>query len=477
MEYKNKIQSFTDLEVWKEAHKLVLTIYQLTKDFPKEELFGLVSQMRRAAVSITSNIAEGFSRFSYKEKTQFYSMSHGSLTELQNQILIAKDVGYLGLENFRKLSDQSVIVHKLLNAFIRKTKEFKVLRFVFLVILLHSIFQIPNSPSALAAEVGLGVNKNTFDLEILPGQTHKGELVVFNTSPDVSLPVHVQLNLWDLKEDSEDIEFVTSEPALNATKWFQLSATNLIIDPDKSKELNFSITPPADASPGTYLVMMRFQAVLPEQYFENQGPRSVPELGVIFFIKIPLLTLGGNKTHYSAEILSIEAKDADKIGFIGQAKANVFEDAVKTLVAKIKNTGIYYFKSSGYLEIKNAFGVTVYKKEMGERYLLPNRTRSLEIETLPPPPTRSENQSWFRNSLNSIYYILYSNSYLGPYSATLTLSIPNEPPVVSTINFWVIPWKFWLPNIIAVLLIVYFLLKYRHRLRDFVVTIFKGRAH
>jgi len=476
MEYKNKIQSFTDLEVWKEAHKLVLTIYQLTKDFPKEELFGLVSQMRRAAVSITSNIAEGFSRFSYKEKTQFYSMSHGSLTELQNQILIAKDVGYLGLENFRKLSDQSVIVHKLLNAFIRKTKEFKVLRFVFLVILLHSIFQIPNSPSALAAEVGLGVNKNTFDLEILPGQTHKGELVVFNTSPDVSLPVHVQLNLWDLREDTEDIEFITAEPALNATKWFKLNSSDLIIEPDKSKELGFNITPPDDASPGTYLVMMRFQAVLPEHYFEEEGPRSIPELGVIFFIRVPLITLEGNMTKYAAEIVSVEPKDADRF-FISRAKANVFEDAVKTLIAKIKNTGIYYFKSSGYVEIKNAFGETVYKKEIGERYLLPNRTRSLEIETLPPPPTRSENQSWFRNSLNSIYYILYSNSYLGPYSATLTLSIPNEPPVVSTINFWVIPWKFWLPILAVFFLILYILIKFRHRFGDFFRTLIKGKPH
>lgn len=329
--------------------------------------------------------------------------------------------------------------------------------------------------SAQAAEVGLGVSKNTFDLEILPGGTYKGEVIVYNTSPEVSLPVHVQLNLWDLKEDSEDIEFVTAEPALNATKWFKLATTNLIIDPDKSKELNFSITPPQEASPGTYLVMMRFQAVLPEQYFENQGPRSVPELGVIFFIKIPLLTLEGNKADYSAEILSVEAKDADKIGFIGQAKANIFDDAVKTLIAKIKNTGIYYFKSSGFLEIKNAFGTTVYKKELVERYLLPNRTRSLEIETLPPPP--ADTASFASNAWNWISYQFKKNSYLGPYTATLTLSIPNEAPIVSTTNFWVIPWKFWLPNIIATLAILYLFFRFHHRLRDFLVTLFRGRAH
>ena len=227
----------------------------------------------------------------------------------------------------------------------------------------------------------------------------------------------------------------------------------------------------------SYLVMMRFQAVLPEHYFEESGPRAIPELGVLFFIKVPLLTLEGDKQDYSAEIVSIESPSKEGVSLIGKARANVFDDAIKTLIAKIKNTGIYYFKASGFLEIKNAFGATVYKKEIGERYLLPNRTRSLNIEVLPPPPARAEDQSWFRSALNSISYILNSNSYIGPYTATLTLSIPNEPPVVSTANFWVIPWKFWLPNIIAILAIFYLLFRSRHRLRDFFVTIFRGKPH
>lgn len=124
MENKKKIQSFTDLEVWQEAHKLILYVYKITKNFPKEEMFGLVSQMRRASVSITSNIAEGFSRFSFKEKAQFYSMAHGSLTELQNQLLIAKDVEHLNENEFTKLSQCAITVHKLLNAFIKKTRTF-----------------------------------------------------------------------------------------------------------------------------------------------------------------------------------------------------------------------------------------------------------------------------------------------------------------------------------------------------------------
>ena len=121
---KTKIKSFTDLQVWQEGHKLVLIIYKITKKFPKTELFGLTSQICRAVVSITSNISEGFSRQSFKEKLRFYYMSLGSLTEVQNQLLIAKDLGYLDKTEFNKVAEQTINVHKLLNGFIAKTKTF-----------------------------------------------------------------------------------------------------------------------------------------------------------------------------------------------------------------------------------------------------------------------------------------------------------------------------------------------------------------
>ena len=95
----------------------------MTKLFPKEEMFGLVSQMRRCAVSITSNVAEGFSRQSYKEKVQFYSMAQGSVTELQNQLLVARDVGFLGKEKFQEITLQSVTVHKIINGLIKSSKN------------------------------------------------------------------------------------------------------------------------------------------------------------------------------------------------------------------------------------------------------------------------------------------------------------------------------------------------------------------
>jgi four helix bundle protein len=118
-----KIQKFTDLYAWKEAHILVLDIYKITKTFPRDEIYGLISQMRRAAVSITSNIAEGFSRRSFKDKAHFYTIALGSLTELENQIYISKDVGYLHLTVTQGLISQLLIAQKLINGLISKTNS------------------------------------------------------------------------------------------------------------------------------------------------------------------------------------------------------------------------------------------------------------------------------------------------------------------------------------------------------------------
>lgn len=89
------IESFKDLYAWQRAHEVVLCTYTSTEALPKHELFGLTSQMRRAAISAESNIAEGFGRTSAKDKQHFYAMARGSLYELQSQTITAGDLGYL----------------------------------------------------------------------------------------------------------------------------------------------------------------------------------------------------------------------------------------------------------------------------------------------------------------------------------------------------------------------------------------------
>jgi four helix bundle protein len=99
-------------------------VYKITKNFPKDELYAITSQMRRAVASITANIAEGFGRQSYKEKVQFYYLAQGSLTELKNFAIIAYDVGYLSQEEYNGIMAQADIVHKLLQGLITKSKTF-----------------------------------------------------------------------------------------------------------------------------------------------------------------------------------------------------------------------------------------------------------------------------------------------------------------------------------------------------------------
>lgn len=120
---KRKIKTFKDLEAWKEGHMLVIFTYKITQGFPRDEVFGLTSQMRRAAIFITSNIAEGFSRRSYKEKLQFYSIAQGSTTELQDQLTIAKDIGYISESEFEKMYELSIKVHKIINGLIKSSRS------------------------------------------------------------------------------------------------------------------------------------------------------------------------------------------------------------------------------------------------------------------------------------------------------------------------------------------------------------------
>lgn len=117
------IQNFKDLIAWQKSHILVLDIYKATSTFPNNEQFGLTNQLRRAAVSIVSNIAEGFGRRSSADRTHFYDMARASLNEVQAQLLVARDVSFITSDTHEKLEASSIECHKLLTGLINKTKN------------------------------------------------------------------------------------------------------------------------------------------------------------------------------------------------------------------------------------------------------------------------------------------------------------------------------------------------------------------
>lgn len=111
-----KIENFEDLTVWRVAMDFAVDIYTATKQFPKEESFGVTSQIRRAATSISANIAEGFGRSTIADKTHFYTMAYGSLLETRNFLHLSLRLGYLDAEEFNKLIDQSLSCKRLIVA-------------------------------------------------------------------------------------------------------------------------------------------------------------------------------------------------------------------------------------------------------------------------------------------------------------------------------------------------------------------------
>lgn len=119
----NVIKNFSDLDAWKNGHALVLEIYKITTSFPREEVYGVTSQLRRASSSITANIAEGFARYHYKDKIKFYHNSRGSAAEVQNFLLLARDIGYIELEMCAVLMEKTTEVGKLINGLIRSTEK------------------------------------------------------------------------------------------------------------------------------------------------------------------------------------------------------------------------------------------------------------------------------------------------------------------------------------------------------------------
>ena len=117
------MKTHKDLEVWKNSIKLVTTIYTVTKSYPKEELFGLTSQMRRSAVSIPSNIAEGAARISTKEFIQFLHIARGSLAELETQNIVSLNLNYLTEETFILIENEIKIIGGQLSGLLRSLKE------------------------------------------------------------------------------------------------------------------------------------------------------------------------------------------------------------------------------------------------------------------------------------------------------------------------------------------------------------------
>ena len=119
----SNMKSYRDLIVWQKSMRLVTRIYLITKELPKNELYGLTSQIRRSSISLPSNIAEGYGRNSTNDYIRFLQIACGSLYEVQTQLEICRNLEYLSKELFNEIYEQSREIERMLNSLIRKLKE------------------------------------------------------------------------------------------------------------------------------------------------------------------------------------------------------------------------------------------------------------------------------------------------------------------------------------------------------------------
>ena len=117
------LKNHKDLKVWQKSYRLCLDIYRTTKKFPKEERYGLTSQIRRAAVSIPSNIAEGYGRKTTADYLRFLYIAYGSICELETQLLLSGDLNYVKQENLKALKDGTEEVERMLKALIKSLEN------------------------------------------------------------------------------------------------------------------------------------------------------------------------------------------------------------------------------------------------------------------------------------------------------------------------------------------------------------------
>lgn len=115
--------AFENLEVWQKSRKLVISVYQLTDTFPNEERFGLTSQLRRASISVGSNIAEGSTRWSRKDQARFYEIAFGSLIEVLNQSILSNDLDFIQDDSLKSLRTEIDSIGQMLNSLYKSTQK------------------------------------------------------------------------------------------------------------------------------------------------------------------------------------------------------------------------------------------------------------------------------------------------------------------------------------------------------------------
>lgn len=414
---KTKIKNFTDLIAWQKGHLIVLEIYKLTGHFPTQEMYGLTSQIRRAAISITSNLAEGFGRKSKKEKVHFYQISIGSLTEIQNQLFVAKDLGYISEKQFQQIFEETISASKLINALIASIISSATrcqLLATFILTGIFFLFSANHNNVSAQTTTSFGVDPLKMEFELTEESSVTKEIKVYNlTNTEASYQVSAEKFNLIGEQGGLQIEKKTG-------KEIQISFDKdyLIIPANASETINATFQGKKNIETKEYLYMV---TITPESSSVTSGNAQTNVLG-----KIGILTFINYQS--SGEVLGEFSKSGRIVEFSVDRNWNFISPAYFT--ARVNSTGNTHFNAYGTVQIKNNKGEII-------------KTIALEKATILAGSTRILNE----NGKDELSWDF--QTHIGKYQAVLEVkSEDGEISLTKEITFYTIPLIVIIPVII-----------------------------
>ena len=343
-------------------------------------------------------------------------------------------------------------------------------------------------------QIKLFVSPEIFELEVKRGQILKDKIKIFNKS-EVPIPIGVTVTNFGAQEESGTITFF-EEPkrtqkecpetrprdtdggdvSYNPRKWIKIENPNFILEPGEKEEVKFEVNISDNAEPGGHYAVVLFEPKLPSHYFEKGSVKAIPKIGVLFLFSVKVEGLTRTEIPLTIVEFAIPEKfHLEKLEdfFVKTVKAaqeelTIVETSHLPFTLRIKNNDIYHIKPEGKLVISKENGKIVGEREIQKTTILPGKIRKFPVEFEPNLPEK------LKKYLPAIISnFLSKNLLFGKYKAHLLLTTKNNI-IEKEIEFWVFPWKFTLSTFFVVLIFLFFLIKYRKRIKSAIKVLIKS---
>ena len=325
----------------------------------------------------------------------------------------------------------------------------------------------------------LAVSPHTFEIDFFPGEARTEEVKITNKS-EIALPILVRVVDFTASDETGGMSFdeALEEPSIASRKWFEIENPNFILDAGETEKVNFTISIPENAEPGGHYAVMLFEPQLPSFYFEERQPKVIPVIGVLFLFSVKVFTLDPEVEQKlevveftvpkEERLIALENLTSAFIGNIVQAanEVTITKKSPSNFILRIENNDIYHTKPFGKVLIFNIFGKKIGEAEVPKTTILPGKIRQFPVEFLPEIPKYLK---WLPESISDF---LSKNFFFGKYQAKLVMETNNKQQgmednllPLASLTFFSFPWQFWLPITFIIGILIFFLVKYRRRIK------------